>query len=63
MEEYRERVKEELKELTEKRNRLSMFFGGYIFGSFSEEDQKDLITQFTIMGDYAAILEKRISRF
>jgi hypothetical protein len=63
MEGFKERVKIEFRELNEKINRLSAFIGSEIFIALSDEDQNDLITQFNAMSDYAAILEKRISRF
>jgi len=64
MKEYQTRVVNELKELTEKREKLGLFIDrNPIFETLPEAEQFRLRSQFDIMIQYEAILKDRIENF
>lgn len=64
MTDYRERVKQELSDLSEKIYRLDMFIQlSDIYLSLPEIEQKLLRQQLVAMMDYASILRTRIANF
>lgn len=60
---HQQRVIDEQKELLDKISKLRYFLEMDFFKTLSEEDQKDLEHQESIMLDYNNILLKRISKF
>lgn len=60
---HQQRVVEELEELSDKVQKLSVFITGEIFSKLSEDEKKDLVEQLETMETYADILERRINRF
>lgn len=60
---HQQRVVEELEELSDKSQKLSVFITGDIFAGLPEEEKKDLAEQLETMEKYADILERRIDRF
>lgn len=64
MEPHQERVLNELKELTEKREKLGAFIANNaIFGQLPTDEQNRLRRQFDIMLSYEGVLQERIDRF
>lgn len=60
---YQDRVKEEKKQLDEKRVGLNKFLKGDEFTTLDPENQALLLEQSAIMTDYSAILDRRIDLF
>ncbi len=61
---HQERVVAELKELTEKREKLASFIGaGTVFASLPADEQARLRRQFDIMVQYEGVLLERIDHF
>lgn len=61
---FQDRVRDELKDLTDKIEKLSAFVGGHEhFLKLEAEDQNDLNDQLQAMKAYQFLLQKRISRF
>ncbi len=60
---HQQRVVDELKELTDKYNKLSAFFEGPIFLTLTEQEQRRLNRQHTYMGLYIVVLTERIEAF
>lgn len=56
----KERVKQELKELEEKKVKLARFIETEIYMRMTEEEKDLLVLQFIAMGDYAKILKRRL---
>ena len=63
MQPHQERVVNELKELTEKRERLALFMGGGVFIGLPDPEQDRLHRQFNIMVQYEGVLQERIDHF
>ena len=60
---WQQRVIDELAELEDRREKLSIFRMGDLFRSLDPKDQALLWTQGALMADYALILKMRIARF
>ena len=65
---HQQRVIDEKNELKEKTDKLQQFIGsdaesGKVFHELPAEDKELLLTQHSIMTQYAQVLDKRISRF
>lgn len=61
---YQQRVLQELKELTYKRELLGQFMAGNnTFGTLPADEQNRLRRQFDIMVQYEGILQERIDHF
>lgn len=64
MQPHQERVVAELKELTEKREKLAVFIGSSpTFGKLPADEQMRLRRQFDIMVSYEGVLQERIDHF
>jgi len=64
MQPHEERVVIELKELTEKRERLAFFIGrSPVFPNLPADEQARLRRQFDIMLRYEGVLQERIDHF
>ena len=64
MQPHEERVVNELKELTEKREKLGRFIGqNATFGTLPVGEQARLRRQFDIMVEYEGVLQERIDHF
>ena len=64
LEPHQQRVVDEKNELQKKHDALSDFIlENPIFTKLPEEEQRDLEKQFSIMGQYIDVLNRRISRF
>lgn len=63
MSDYKDRVRDEKRELDEKISRLNNFFNGTLFAKLEQEDRILLEEQFLVMNQYSDILKKRIDRF
>ena len=60
---HQQRVIDELEELSNKSQKLSIFIIGELFIGLPDEEKKDLVEQLETMEKYADILERRIDRF
>ena len=63
MEDWQQRVVEELEALETKRLALRAFISGTGFAALDEQDRDLLSRQERIMGGYEQILQRRIARF
>ena len=64
MQPHQERVITELKELTDKREKLALFIGGSpFFANLGSDEQSRLRRQFDIMVQYEGVLQERIEHF
>lgn len=63
MQPHQERVVNERKELTDKREKLALFIGGKAFNTLPDDEQSRLRRQFDIMLQYEGILQERIDHF
>lgn len=63
MQEYQQRVVEELEELQERLTRLTDFINGRVFLTLEEEAQELLVKQYLLMKDLRAVLRARIEYF
>ena len=64
MEPHQQRVVEELKQLTDRREKLGIFMGGgKVFGALPADEQSRLRRQFDIMVSYEGVLQERINHF
>jgi hypothetical protein len=64
MEPYQNRVVDELKELTVKRERLGAFIGSSpVFRGLPYDEQERMRRQFDIMVQYEGVLQERIDYF
>lgn len=66
MQPHQQRVVAELKDLTEKREKLGAFIAGAgnnLFASVPDDEQRRLRRQFDIMVQYEGVLQERIDRF
>ena len=64
MQPHQERVVNELKELTDKREKLETFITkSTTFSSLEEMEKKRLMRQHLIMQQYEAVLQERIDAF
>jgi len=64
MQPHQQRVVTELKELTEKREKLALFMNGNPnWGLLPEAEQQRLRRQFDIMVQYEGVLQERIDHF
>lgn len=61
---FKDRVRNEAKELSDNINKLTTFINGNVhFINLPVEDQLDLLSQKRVMMEYLSILEKRINKF
>jgi hypothetical protein len=64
MEPHERRVVDELRQLTERREKLAMFMAGNSqFGKLPSDEQARLRRQFDIMVQYEGVLQERIDHF
>ncbi len=63
MEQYRQQVMYEKKDLDGKLERLSQLIAGNLFLELTEKDQNLLTWQAAVMSEYSNILEQRIAAF
>jgi hypothetical protein len=63
MKPYQERVKQEKKELDEKREKLDAFIDGDVFETLDCIDQQLLVVQADAMTTYSSVLAQRIRNF
>jgi hypothetical protein len=64
MQPHQQRVVNELKELTDKREKLAIFIGGSLtFTTLPTDEQSRLRRQFDIMVQYEGVLQERIDHF
>jgi len=63
MQPHQQRVVDELKELTSKREKLGAFWTNPIFSMLPTDEQARLRRQFDIMVQYEAVLQERIDHF
>lgn len=64
MQPHQQRVVDERKELTDKREKLGLFIrGSSIFYTLPTDEQARLRRQFDVMIQYEAILQERIDHF
>lgn len=60
MQPHMEHVVEEKRELDEKREKLTSFIAGEVFGTLNGAEQSRLTRQLAVMTDYSEILRERI---
>lgn len=60
---HQQRVVEERDQLQERTVKLRAFFATETFGSLEKEERDDLVRQSAIMGQYLAVLGRRVERF
>ena len=61
---HQERVVQELKDLTDKREKLAFFIGtSKTFSGLPDDEQQRLRRQFDIMVQYEGVLQERIDHF
>ena len=60
---HEQRVVVELKELTERREKLATFIAGKMFAEVPTDEQARLQRQFHIMVQYEGVLQERIDHF
>ncbi len=63
MQPHQQRVVNERKELTDRREKLGLFIAGNIFASLPTDEQSRLRRQFDIMVKYEGVLQERIDHF
>jgi crAss001_48 related protein len=63
MQPHQQRVVTELKDLSDKREKLGAFLQGDVFKSLDLAERGRLVHQYEIMGKYADILRERIADF
>lgn len=63
MQDFQQRVVDELTALVEKIDKLAPFIGGAIFEKLPQEEQDRLQRQLDVMNEYASILTQRIQNF
>ncbi len=60
---HQQRVVDEYNELSDKTQKLGLFFGSKIFASLDEAEQSRLNRQWQVMQQYGLILSERIAEF
>ena len=63
MQPHEQRVVNELKDLSEKREKLAVFLGGSTIAALPSDEQQRLRRQFDIMVQYEGVLQERIDHF
>lgn len=63
MQPHEERVVQELKDLSEKLEKLTAFIDGEVYNSLPTLEQARLRRQFVVMQNYESILKERIDNF
>ena len=62
MSDFKTRLVNEVKELTERTEKLSVFIGTPKFNELPLIDREDLLEQLNYMKSYLKVLERRVSR-